>query len=147
MKRTSLLLAAVLLLLTFPACEDSDIALITDKLDEASIASKTAGTAIEGMYDQGFLSAELALDITQAALEFDRVLLEAIEVTRAVHSLDQPQRDQIIEILQPVLEALDRVIQKTELIESDKAKLAIRAGLITAQTALEHIQAVIKSRS
>lgn len=144
--RTRIALLALALLCLMPACDDSDIALITDKLDEATIASDTARTTILEMEEQNFISPQLALDLIMGIREFDVTSLEAIQAVKTINDLDQPEREQLLTVLQPVLEALGDVIQQTELIENEQAKLAIRAGLLSAQVALENVQAVIVSR-
>lgn len=144
--RNRIALLALALLCLMPACDDSDIALITDKLDEATIASDTARITILEMEEQAFISTELALDLVRGISEFDVATLETIRTVREIHQLDQPQREQILKILQPVLGALGEVVDKTTLIENEQAKLAIRTSLLAVQTVLENVQAVIHSR-
>ncbi len=141
-----LLFIPLLLVGMSATCGDSDIQSIGDGLNRASIAVGTAQSAVISAFDAGLIDKSDADAIVTVAVKVARVIGEANALTREFSELPAGSRDELFEILVPVLGTIENALtdEQLNLITDEGLRSKIRlnfnialAGIRIAQSFLE----------
>jgi len=142
------------------ACEDSDIEKVATALNTAT---KTVGGVQDATilaFDSGLFSDDVndEGEITQTAKEKADVIVEickevqmavvlANNLTREFSELPAGGRDQVLEILIPVIETLEVAVseEKITLITNDNLRAAVALGFRTALGFMQTAQAILEA--
>ena len=146
-------LVAVLLLMLFvlTACDDKNLEAVADGLDK-TMAGLTAAqkVVIESNKPSTpggpkFLSDESTIKIGEALIKINEAVIKGAETTEEIVKLDEPSRQQLTNILNPILKAVGDLLLDPALsgIQNEATRTAIRAAIVAVQTTLTNIQTTI----
>jgi hypothetical protein len=147
MKIKTLLFAPLLLLtLTTQGCDDVDLELLAKTLDGIATANETMLNVVLTAEESKFISTEEARPFVSASLRIGIAGREAVAVTKAIVEMEAEDRTNLFEILDPIMEAIDNIVESEDLtgIKNEEVRrslqlalLAIRSTISTARILLE----------
>lgn len=145
--RTRTRAIAVALMLTFAltACSDKnlrDIVVAADKVaDTVAIVQKTAVDAEIA----GTLTRDQTRAIMQLSIQVSQANNRAMDVARDLSKLDEPSRAQLLTILTPILQAVEKGLADPSItgIQNPQTRDAIRGAFVAIQTSLNSINVIL----
>jgi len=132
-------------------CEDKDLKKVADGLDDTvaalSAAQKVVITANTPATPGGpkLLSDDATIKIGGALIRVNEAVIKGVEATREIAKLDEPSRQQIIKILDPIVKAVGDILASPDIagIPNEGTRTGIRIAIEAVRTNLTAVQAAI----
>jgi hypothetical protein len=141
MKRT---LAPILLLLLLSACTDSDLKKLAQGLDIAAQNIVILQTTVIEANRQGLMTDEETRPIVQACVVASNAGMNVDAVIRPLTSLQLSDKQLIMKILAPAVQAVQDMLNKDLLyIKNEQSKQKARACLLIVESALNTVQLIL----
>ncbi len=162
MRLKVLLLPIIAMVCMAPACSDGDLETLATNLNRAATALGTVQDTVIAAHDDGMFSDDVDDQgvVTQTAKQKADVIVSitvrvaraidiANELTRDFSTMPEGGRDQLLEILVPVAEALEEGLTDSNmgLITNAGTRSAIELGFRTALLALQGAQALLEANN
>jgi len=136
-----------LLLLTMaPACSDSDLATLATNLNRAATAVDTVQGTVIAAHESDLISKADADSIVTITVKVARAIGLANSLTREFTNMPEDGRDQLVEILVPVMDTLEEGLMDENLgiITDAGLKSAIELGFRTALLGLQTAKTLLE---
>ena len=129
-----------------PACSDSDLENLALNLNRAATALGTVQDTVIAAHDTGLIDKPTADSIVTITVRVARAIGVANTLTRDFSTMPETGRDQLLEILVPVADALAEGLTDANmgLITDDGTRSAVELGFRTALLALQGAQALLE---
>lgn len=132
--------AIPLLLLLLVSCTDSDLQKVGKTLLVASKAIGEVQTSVITSNQQGLISDDTTRVILETCLRANMAGKQATAVTREISKLDTVSREQLIQILKPIVAALQTSITQDIIpIKDVDTRIKVQTGLALAQSSINTI--------
>ena len=144
-KRGILMVPLLAMVMMAPSCEDK-LKTLAHELEVISETNSVVQKAVIAAEKKGLITADEARPVIEVTLKIGLAGKEAVAATKAIAKLDEGSRGNLFEILEPIVEVVDRVIDNEELSgihnegtrqELELAFGVIRTALTTARIILE----------
>jgi hypothetical protein len=131
-----------------PRCQDSDVKSIAENLNRAAIAIDTAQSTVISAHEEGIINKNSADSVVVITVRVAYAIRAANVLTREFSELSEESRDHLLEILIPVLGALEDGLSNENLniITNANVKSSVEISLRTALVALQTVQGFLKVR-
>jgi hypothetical protein len=144
----ALLLVVLLLSLFQSSCSDGDLKKVSKALVVTAEVVGQVQTDVIAANAQKLISDDTTRSILEACNRISLAGKEATAVTRNLTKLDISTKSQVLEILKPVLLALDNAITKDIIVIADQStRDNVRLSLVSIQSALNSIQIIVAGGS
>jgi len=141
-----LLFIPLLLFVMAPACSDSDLENLALNLNRAATALGTVQGTVIAAHDTGVIDKPTADSIVTITVRVARAIDVANNLTRDFSTMPEGSRDQLLEILVPVADALQEGLTDANmgLITDAGTRSAVELGFRSALLALQGAQALLE---
>lgn len=144
-QRAAILLVCLIAISLLSACTDKklrDIVVAADKVaDTVAIVQKSAVDAETA----GVLTREQTRAIMQITIQISQANNSAMDVARDLSKLDEPSRAQLLTILKPIIDSVNKAVNDENILKIQDAKTreAIRGGFLAIQVSLNSINLIL----
>jgi hypothetical protein len=138
---------ALLLTLAVSACTDKklrDLVNASDKIAETVTVVQKAAVDSE---NANLVTRNQARAIMQLSIQVSQANNSAMDIARDLSKLDEPSREQLLEVLKPIIAAVNAGVNDQNIlgIQDVKTRDAIRGGFVAIQTTLASINLILSS--
>lgn len=137
MSKTAMTSLLCLILLASSGCEDSELERVGKALLAAGQAISIAQTTVIQANAQGLVSDDSTRVILESCVKANLAGKQAVAVTRQIKRIDPASRAQLIQILQPTVQAFQVAIdQGLTGVKNEDTKIKLQLVLTAVQTSL-----------
>lgn len=143
------LLPIIAMTLMAPGCSDADLETLATNLNRAAIAVDTVQGTVIAAHDNGIIEKADADTIVTITVKVARAMVLANGLTREYSTMPEGGRDQLLEILLPVVEVIEEGLTDANMgiITDASLKSAVEMGFRTALLGLQTAKALLEAKN
>lgn len=139
-------IALIMVTLLLAACQDHDLQTLAKALDDSAHGVAVLQTVVIEANNQHLMSDDVTRSLLEFSVKVNLAGQNAVMITRNINSLDAADRQRLLNILAPVVDALRTGQVLTNSITDVNARQRVVAALALVQVALNSAQLVLASR-
>ena len=146
--RTRAIAVALLLMLALTACTDKNLRDIVNAAGKVADTVAVVQKATVDFETAGTLNREQARAIMTLSIQISQANSRAMNIARDLSKLDEPSRQQLLTILTPIIQAVDKGLTDQNIlgIQNQQTRETIRASLLAIQTSLNSINLILSAK-
>lgn len=131
-------LLLLLILATAQGCKGFDLELLAKTLGGIATANKTMLEVVLTAENNGLISDDEARPFVDASLKIGLAGREAVAITKKIAEMDESARGDLFQILDPILEAVDNIVESEDLsgIKDEETQASLRLALAAIRTTI-----------
>jgi hypothetical protein len=139
---------ALLLVVNLSACTDKNLRDIVVAADKVADTTTVIQKAVVDAETIGTLNRDQSRAIMSLTIQISTANNRAMDVARDLSKLDEPTRSQLLTILTPIIQAVDKGVNDQNIlgIQNPGTRDTIRGALLAIQASLSSINLILSSK-